>query len=266
MSKRYALAGSIFGRRSDLASTSIVTLTASGTAHTKGAWATLFTAPADLCGFWLSVANPQAGATNTDSSMLLEVGIGNTGDAVDATVIPNVTLGHLGLRVIEYFPLFVRSGERVAGRIQAAVVSDTVGLIFVMNYAPRPPFWAGFAGCDSIGVDTATSGPVTGDLTDSAWDEAIASTARAYKALTFHACLPPADTTSQGATIRVEVGIGGSGAEQILGEWLAETVTTETVLSVLGPPFIAVPIPAGSRLAIRKTTNDDLSGHLLGWW
>jgi len=124
--------------------------------------------------------------------------------------------------------------------------------------------WGGYSTADTIGVDTATSAPTTGDLADNAWDEAVASTVNAYRALTFHPCIIPSGTSTGGGSL-VDIGVGGAGSEEVLGSFNATGTAAETITRFEGPPFIETDIPAGSRLAIRKNTTTDLSGALIGW-
>jgi hypothetical protein len=234
-----------------------------GAADTKGSWVTLDTTIFPCC--WVQLYDTgDVGASNTDTSTLFDLGIGGTGDAVDAILVANVPLGGAADLALD-LPLHIPSGIRIAGRIQGAVASETWAPRISTWEAARPPLWEGFAFGDAIGIDTAVSGPSTGDLTDNAWDEAIASTARAYRGLSFFPCTVPGDTTMAGGAIRMQFGMGGAGAEVVLGETRAFTTSGELVHH--GPPagFVAVNVPAGSRLAIRKNTTNDCSGALVGW-
>jgi hypothetical protein len=113
-------------------------------------------------------------------------------------------------------------------------------------------------------VNTATSGPTTGDLTDNAWDQAVASTTQMYRALTLHSCQVPADTDMQAGFLILDVGVGAAGVEQLLGSWFISTNGSEQ-LDGDSPWTLEAEIPAGSRLAIRKNSTNDCSAALIGW-
>lgn len=123
--------------------------------------------------------------------------------------------------------------------------------------------WGGYQIADTIGVDTASSAPTTGDLTDNAFDQAIASTTRAYRALSFHVC--GTTTTLSGVDMTFDIAVGGAGAEQILGQWGCSSTTAEVINRISPAMFIEKNIPEGSRLSIRKNSTANMSGALIGW-
>lgn len=239
-------------------------LTASATPHTKGPWVDLDASVArDICGFYIcSTAN--VGATGADTSMLMDIGIGATGDAVSQIKVNNIPHGGGVTSNNLFIPLHVRAGERLAARVQSVVGSAPFIPRVVLCFADRMPGWGGYSEADTYTANTATSGPTTGDLADNAWDEAVASTTNPIRALTFHPCMVPGDITLAAAGFIVDVGVGGAGSELALGSWHVTTGVSETV-SYFGAPFIEHEIAAGSRLAIRKNTTDDLSGLVIGW-
>lgn len=198
--------------------------------------------------------------------MLMDIGVGSTGDAVDQIKVNNIPFGGWNVETPIFIPLHVRAGERLAARIQGIVVSDTFIPRIVLCFADRMPGWGGYSEADTYTANTATSGPTTGDLADNAWDEAVASTTNPIRALTIHPCQPPADTAIQNTPgIILDAGVGGAGSEVALGSIFVSTTTGELIYGYTGPPFIECDIPAGSRLALRKNTVDDLSGLVIGW-
>lgn len=259
MSKGFARNGWPRGSEAILAAD----LVASATPHTKGSWVQIDASLArNICGLTIA-PDASIGQTTVDTSMLLDIGIGAA--ASEAVVVSNLPVGFLGAGVQTFLPIHIPAGTRIAARIQGAVVSDTYAPVVILHFADRPGMWSGYALAETIGVDTATSGPTTGDLTDNAWDEAIASTANAYRALTCHITGPAGSTTLQVGIQTVDVGVGGAGSEQLLGSYAVRTASTEIVTHITGSPFIEVAVPAGSRLAIRKNTTNDLSAALIGW-
>lgn len=114
-----------------------VTLTA-GTANVKGTWTTIgTTTPINLNVLGLSIA--AAGNTNTVSpNCLLDVGIGNTGNAVDSTLISNFPYGfdanetfQTGWPMVQSFGVNIPSGTRVAARIASSVASQVSDLVLI---------------------------------------------------------------------------------------------------------------------------------------
>lgn len=241
---------------------SVADFVADATPHTKGGWIEIDASTArDVCGIWLAPDN-SIGVSNTLCGMLLDIGIGGAGSEV--AIVSNVSWGNYGLGVPQYLPIHIPAGTRVAARIQATVTVDVFAPVVVLCFADRLGSFRGYSIADTIGVNTATSLPTTGDLTDNAWDEAVASTAQDYRALSVHFALP--DNAATGGNFGVDIGVGAGGAEQVLGSWIVlVTSSSEIIQAVLGPPFIECDIPAGSRLAIRKNTTQDLSAHLIGW-
>ena len=240
-------------------------MVASATPHTKGSWVDLDASVSrDICGFFL-ITTAAIGANATDTSMLMDIGVGGTGNAVDQIKVNNLPVGGWTTSSRTFLPLHVRAGERIAGRIQAAVASDVFDPQLLLCFADRMPGWGGYAEADTYTANTATSGPTTGDLADNAWDEAVASTTNPLRALTFHACMVPGDITLTADAITVDIGVGAAGSEQLLGTFKIATGTSETVAETMGPPFMEVEIPAGSRLALRKNDIVDLSGLIIGW-
>lgn len=261
MSRRFARNG--WPRGSEMFTAG--TITASATPHTKGSWVDLDASVSrDICGFYIS-ATAAIHTSANDTSVLMDIGVGSTGNAVDQIKVNNIPFGGWGIDMPLFVPLHVRSGERLAARIQSAVVSKTFAPRIVLCFADRSPGWGGYSEADTYTANTATSGPTTGLLTDNAWDEAVASTTNPIRALTVHLCQPPADTTLQASTFTVDAGWGAAGSEVSLGTASAVTSSAEAVQGHMAPLFIEAEIPAGSRLALRKNSVNDLSGLLIGW-
>lgn len=261
MSKGFARSGWPRGSELLLAAN----LVANATPHTVGDWVDIdASAAADFAGMWIR-SNVSIGANGVDTSMLLDIGVGGAGTSVDNTVVASVPVGGHGIKIPFFLPVYIPAGTRVAGRIQAAVTVDVYGPEVVPVYGSRPGMWSGYTIAEPIGVNLATSGPTTGDLADNAWDEAVASTANAYRALTLHVCSVPGATSASGGSITVDAGVGAAGSEVVIGSWRTQETSNETIIDLTGPAFVERAIPAGSRLAIRKNSASDLSAALIGW-
>lgn len=241
------------------------TITASATPHTKGPWVDLDASVSrDICGFYMSTSTT-VGLNANDTSMLMDIGVGATGDAVDKIKVNNIPFGGWDANVPVFIPLHVRAGERLAARIQGIVVSDTFVPQIVLCFADRMPGWGGFVEADTYTANTATSGPTTGDLANNAWDEAVASTTNPLRAVSVHCCLVPGSTTSATATYVIDVGVGAAAAEVAIGSVIVSSLSNEIFILNLSPPFIEADIPAGSRLALRKNSTSNMSGLIIGW-
>jgi hypothetical protein len=237
-------------------------LVAHATPHTKGSWVEIDASTArDVVGMMIS-SGLTIGVSAVDTSMLLDVGVGAA--AAETVVVADIPVGgHQGGQWF-FLPLHVPAGSRIAGRIQGAVTVDIYRPVVILLFGGRPGSWGGYAIAETIGIDTATSAPTTGDLADNAWDEAIASTANAYRALTLHPSILPSAGQNGSSLGLIEIGVGGAGSEVALGGML---VGGNTIESISFSPFAIVEqsVAAGSRLAIRKNNTGDLSACLIGW-
>lgn len=257
MSRRFARLGGPTGSEQYQGAANLV---ASATPHTMGPWSTIDASVAqDCCGLWIG-SNAAIGGSGVDSSTILELGFGAA--AAEVTQV-QVAVGYHLDNIAQYLPLHLPAGVRLAGRVQSAVVSKIYTPQVMLEYAVGRFAWGGYTVAEAIGLDMATSAPTTGDLADNAWDEAVASAANPYRALTMHLCGSGVAMTN--ANIRVDAGVGAAGSEAVLGTWFCKTSSAEQVFALFSPRFVEVPTPAGARLALRKNNTADLSGHLIGW-
>lgn len=240
-----------------------ITLTG-GAANTKGAWVDLAASLSrDISGFYF---RPTAviGASGQNTSTLIDIGIGNTGDAVDSVLIENIPIGYANVRSRFYFPLHVRKAERLAARIQGFQATETAELEIFLCYAPPPPLWAGYSKGENITPMTlSTSSPTHGNISSSG-TEIVASTSRFYRGFNWWAaCVGTGgNSNEQIATLRV----GGSGAEQDIAHWTVRQANTESIEAMVGPLWVEYPVPAGSRLSVIKSGAGNLTGAFAGYW
>jgi hypothetical protein len=240
-------------------------VTASATPHTFGVWSDLVDGASvlrDVVGIW-TVVTANIGQSGVNTQILMEVGLGNTGDAVDKTILTGYPFGGLSADVVRYFPLHVPAGVRIAARIQGTQVSETVPLMVMLDYGTAPPGFGGFSRGEGLNVDSSTSGFTHGDLTDNAWEEVVASTSVAYRAVSYVAMVNA--TTAGTVVFTVDVGQGAGGSEQVVGSYTVSSTTSDIILWQFGPWYIARPVAEGSRLALRKNTTLDMTGTIIGW-
>lgn len=242
-----------------------VTVTASGTAHTKGSWVELVSAANnvfDIGCIWLHSSANSASGTNT--SQLCDIGLGAA--ASEAVIIPDILTGFDTLRASEgmRIPIFIPKGERIAARIQAAITSDTLGLQIALVEAGNYP---SFQRAENIGSLSGTSGGT--DIEGTGWTEMKAATDDDIDALVPMWDLGGSSLGGNVADNEIAVGpsssevqiappLNGAGTYQKYGI-VASSSSSESIngcdpRSVL--PGVG-PIPSGTRISGRQGTGSD---------
>lgn len=256
MARRFARAGGPTGAEYILSAN----LVAHATPHTLGSWVEIDASVAEDCsGLWID-SNTVIGVSTVNTAMILELGFGAA--AAEAMQVQVYVGGHR-LNLPIYLPLHIPAGTRLSGRIQGAVTVDIFTPQVILEYCRGRFGWGGYTRAEAIGLNAATSAPTTGDLTDNAFDQAIASTTIPYKALTLHCGISAGVSTA--ATATAEIGIGAAASEQALGMWFFQALASEILQQHTGPRYIERDIAVGTRLSIRKNGTMDLTGHLIGW-
>lgn len=257
MSRRFARAGGPTGSEFYQGANNLV---ASATPHTLGPWSEIDASVAQDCsGLWIASATV-IGVSATVTSMILELGFGA---AAAELMQVQLFVGSQAIGVFAYVPLHIPAGTRLSGRIQGAVVSDIYTPLVILEYCRGRFGFGGYSVGEAIGLNAATSAPTTGDLTDNAFDQAIASTVNPYRALSLH--YGSIVTNQSAGTGSIDVAVGAAAAEVILGQWYFQVSGGEQLVTQAGVSFIEVNIPVGARLSIRKNSTVDLTGHLIGW-
>lgn len=232
--------------------TSNVTVTASSTAHTVGAWVQLLadTATTETAALLVLFATNTTVAA-TDTGMLVDIGTGAAGSEV--VRVPSLAISQQA-SIHTAVPIRISGSTRVAARIQSAVVSRTASLqaaLFTSPYFDRLP-----SSVDVLGTSTATSVGTAMSGASGTWVEITAATAKDYQALIL---VPSLSDTNSGAnaTVRYDLGIGAAGSEVAVGaaHWLYSTAPAVTVPTGQMPPGMGSVfggyVPAGRRLAVR---------------
>lgn len=245
------------------------TVTAGGVTNTKGAWVEQVAATAQDVAVIEVWSNIRVGVAGNFTGMLLDIGTGAA--ASEVVVVPDVVVGeHFGGGEFQYscrywLPVHIPTGTRIAARNQATVISDTYQPMMILYYGTAFGRFRGFPQATALGLTPASSSyPNSGNLTDNAFTEVVASTAERYYGLTAHFCGVNGVGLST-INVLVDVGLGGAGSEVVIGKYLIRTSDTETIVGITGPPFIERDIPAGSRLSLRKNSTVALGGNLIGW-
>lgn len=253
----------------DMTITGTTTVTASGTAHTKGSWSQVVaSAPYDIGMLWLYSADNNA--SNTDTGQLLDIGIGAASS--EQVLVPDILSGYSTLAAAYgmFIPIFIPEGTRISARIQAAVSSDT--LVLKMGY-----FEAGgyptYQYCENLGSNTSTSGGT--DVEGGSWIELKASTDLPLDAFVAMADLGAATLGGDRATNNIGIGaaasevqiyppINDSGTAQTDG-WIVASGSQEDITDLF--PRGILPgirrVPSGTRVAIQQPTGDRCDGAAL---
>lgn len=222
------------------------TVTANTAAHTKGAWTQLIASTAANASFLF--LRFLAGANATDTSTLLDIGTGASGS--ETVIVPDLAIGGSSGTIVG-FPCKIASGTRIAARIQSVVTGGKNATVLAAvadggDYSTAPTT------VDVITGDTATSKGISFSGASGTWNEAIASTSQAYRAV---ALVVSIHTSNSGIfTANYEVGIGASGNEISFGSSRINIANNE--LTVVEPPLFYLfgrNIPSGSRLAVKHS-------------
>jgi hypothetical protein len=237
-----------------------VTVTANSSAHTKGAYAQLVASTSDdatLLYFIVSAINTAAANTAT----LLDIATGASGS--ETVIVENIAVGGAQGTYIEV-PFKIASGTRLSARIQSVVTGGKTAsvqplVIAAGDYTTAP------TSVDVIGADTANSKGISFSGASGTWNEAIASTSRAYRAVTLVPSMHSDDINNTFNT-SIEIGIGSSGNEIAFGGLFHSFTNAEASRSEV--PWFSLfgrNIPAGSRLAVKHNlaVNPDRHGFTL---
>ena len=229
------------------------TVTASATTHTKGSWAQVIASTAsEATALGVNIGN--VSATNTDTGMLLDIGVGAAGSevvraeniAVGGAIVTSNGFGALTV----FLPMRVASGSRIAVRCQSAGASRT-GTVSIAPYLFGAPHMVPET-IDVLGVDTATSRGTAASGATGSWFEIVASTAKRYRAVMV---VPSVIGNSVGTAraIRWTVGHGTANAESAIGASAAFFDTLERGGTPGAIPCLPIPcdLPAGTRIAVQ---------------
>ena len=224
-----------------------ITITASASAHTFGAW-TQLVASTTFDAAAIALVATAVGALGTATGSVIEIGIGASGAE---TVVARVAVGsHAGYDVL--IPVRVPSGSRVSARIQSVVTGGKTGVLQV-GFVPQIGGFLGAADTDVYGVDTATSRGTNVAASD-VWTQVTASTTRAYRGAVV--VFSVSNDTQTNTSPIGELGTGASGSETTIATLRFRGTTNEAITTDQPMmPFLYVGnIPAGTRLAVRQNS------------
>lgn len=240
-------------------------ITASGTVHTKGSYAEIFSATTyDWYGFW--IWHGDTSLSGSDTSMLMDIAIGAAGS--ETVIFPNFMAGYrgtLGGNITNPFfvPLYVPRGARLSARMQAKISADTCRVVIWGS-----PGWSGlpcqiFTNCDAYGIDSANSTGTShtpGNATESTDADIGSTTSRPYGAVLLWET--PYSTTGSSAAYHWELRIGS----QTYGEWWSENDTSERVWGIYPPAPVTASIPTGTQLQVRAEASGATSACAVAFY
>lgn len=244
--------------------------TTGGSAHTKGAWSQVVAATSAPAHGIILVPFGANYANVTDTSTLVDVGIGGAGSEV--VIVPNVATGYASGSQTSpiVLPVYVPQGSRIAVRAQSTRTSQAVslGVALIRTQVTRLPSPTALV---NIGANTAMSRGV--DLTapgstntKAAWTEVTSSAPMALQALAV--CLQgAAGTTFTASEFLLDIAVGASGAETVvIPNFYGQCSSSEAVITGSVPSLWPVNIPAGARIAARyqRSANSTLDITLIG--
>ena len=252
--------GSVAELGANVGASTGVQLTTGSPAHTKGSWAEVTSSSPFTCsGFILTINFALA-------TYLVDVGIGAAGS--EQVLVENIHYsGQTLVPMSMYFPVRIPAGSRIAVRSQgSATGSVTSTTMYLINEGFQGP--PGRNRVITYGAVTADSGGTSIDPggtlhTKGSWVQITASTSAAHKGLAM-VLGSQNNATMSGITFFYDIAVGASGSEQILvPNWRVTSSVNETI-APRDTPFFPVDIPAGSRLAVRASSNNtDATDRLL---
>jgi len=247
---------------------------ASATPHTKGAWTQMIASTAADSNL-LHFAYDQVYTLSTDTSQLLDIGIGAAG--AETVLVANCGGGYAGTDGAPHFgiPVSIPKGSRLSFRNQALIPGDSVRCYMAVWNVPNVDSPRTI---DTYGADTAVSGPTVALTSNNTYYQITAATTQPYQGVVFiPGALPGATGMSSQARIAT-IAMGAAGAEVELPSKVSFSTTNSEIVAmaynytnvgsrVYNPFHGYCPghIPAGSRLAVKLDVGAAyVSCYLLG--
>lgn len=233
------------------------TITAAGSAHTKGNWSSLL----DPVGFdvsWLCVYLHNTFVAATETGVMVDIGVGPSGGGSEQVVIPNLLAGHAasqgqavgapGTRCYST-PFYIPKGTRISARCQARTASDTCDVVLWVFGGMSGQMWLPTR-ADDIGTDTSTTrgALVTAGNSgaESAWTSVGSTTARDYHGYML-GMQGGSNTTITALAYHWETGFSSTAH----AEFYSGCTTSEIVSGPYPDLPVFMPIPSGTQMQIR---------------
>lgn len=242
-----------------------VTVTASGTPHTKGSWVEAVASTTTEYDGIDVICVAATGANGVDTSTLIDVGVGSSGNEV--VVVANLPFGYRNITGPIRLPVRIPAGSRIALRSQSAVTSKAIALRLVGLSTSADPSPSALV---TYGANTATSRGVSLSTalanTKAAWTQITASTAVDLQAVIL-GVQGDGDTGISQAGSLVDIGVGGSGSETAIASNFYVGATVSESFDWYYPLTYVGHIAAGSLLSVRwarGNTANSMDAILIG--
>lgn len=228
------------------------------TANTKATSFTQLIASTNFDAMYVAITVAQSGASNTDTSTLMDIAIGAA--ASETVIIPNLLVGY-GSNLsnwtngrTHFFPLYIPAGSRISARTQSVRTSGSQYVFIELWGGPRDPAsaWAGSVVTD-IGTNLADSGGVTvvaGNSGAEGSATAIGTTSMAHSALVVAA--QGVGTYTASMFYFFDIGIDTSSTSWLVQDYVQIVMgSSEEMRWISYPPLpIYAPIPSGTVLVM----------------
>lgn len=231
-------------------------LTAAGSAHTKGSWASLVD-PVEFDVFRVLLV---LGDHSTSAALikgLMDLGVGPAGGGSEQVILPDLLVGDMcsfGFAAgappkFLDLPLYIPAGTRLSGRFQSTTASKTMRANVFLWGGPSGPAWPTITHIDAYGITAASSSGVShtpGNTgAESAWASVGSTLSKDYDG--FFVGVQPNNATETNIAYHMEFGYSST----TLAEVYCCGQTNETMQGPwpAGPFF--VPLPAGTQMQVR---------------
>jgi hypothetical protein len=230
-----------------------------GASNTKGSWVQLTSSTSsDATWMLVELSNDNSAGINCNN-FLYDIGIGAA--ASEVVIASNlhsaVFYGFSGETYL--FPVCIPAGTRIAARMQADFTAVNSGFCAVHLFDSAMAMPVEGAGLDDMGTNTGNSTltSVTRGVsgTKGAYSQLTASTARDYAGLLVSVFCTEQSTNGAVYVESIDIAVGGAGSEQIIIPDFAQyQLNSGLSMFVERRPYMT-PIPAGTRISARASTN-----------
>ena len=246
------------------------TLITSGAANTAGTWTQVhagLTYACDITQVCINAVETSADVISaTTLNCYIDIGIGPDSGNV-TTIIEKLGASQAqGLGVLYWLPIRFPPDTPIWARHQNTAASAKAGVqISFQGGNMNPGQFPSFTGMVALGAVTAstTGTSITPGASgaEGAWAQIVASSTADYGGLMASPLFNVDTTLTSGLTTTIDVGVGGSGAEKVVGENVTRQFmwsSAEQKDAVCFPTFVGV--PSGSRIVARASGSATADG------
>jgi len=231
------------------------TITAGGTAHVMGAWASLID-PVDEASYLLAIRAADVETAAADTSMLMDLGIGPSGGGSEVVILPFLDLGAAdasisGMGKFWEFPVNISKGVRLSARAQSAIVSDTVTIAVYLHQRSLYPLpvsrWKEYG---SVATSSRGTLVAPGNGAFGSWVSVGVTTTRRHNYWTVGYDQGGDVTLANAGGVLVELGYE-VGAERLIGQFMFRQTNSEDLAGPFPSSPLYHPVPSGVQMRVR---------------